>query len=97
MLIEGYQTHHQNGLRLLQSIPDFSEKNVTYTLFAQINAPSAKAKNGEYPIVKIKKRGYAWHPVRKEWRIANLVEHEHMIYDDEEMDAPELEPEEEVS
>lgn len=61
-----------------------------------MRGPNARARNGDYPIKRIKKRGYAWHPVRKEWRISNLVEHEDMIYDDAEMDAPELEPEEEV-
>uniref|UniRef100_T1KK49 Uncharacterized protein n=1 Tax=Tetranychus urticae TaxID=32264 RepID=T1KK49_TETUR len=47
---------------------------------------TSKAKEGDYPIKRIIRRGVAYHPVTKKKMVGNLVEHEHLIYFDEELD-----------
>lgn len=59
----------------------------TYLFILQVAGPSSSHTNeGDYPIKRIIRRGYAWHPVLKRRVIAYLVEHEDLIYLDEELD-----------
>uniref|UniRef100_T1KXF3 Uncharacterized protein n=1 Tax=Tetranychus urticae TaxID=32264 RepID=T1KXF3_TETUR len=55
--------------------------------------PKAQVGQADYPVSKILKRGYAYNSKLKRRVIGNLVEHEPLIYFDEELDCPDLEPE----
>ncbi|XP_053201264.1 uncharacterized protein LOC128386281 [Panonychus citri] len=53
----------------------------------------ANAKSGWYPVLKIKRRGPCNHLTRGRV-MGNLVEHADLVYFDEDLDCPDLEPEE---
>ncbi|XP_074592926.1 uncharacterized protein LOC141848767 [Brevipalpus obovatus] len=56
--------------------------------------PRVETGVGDYPARDILRRGYAWDAHEKKYKLANLVDHEPLIYHDEELDCPELEPKE---